>query len=373
MKMNIISPEFQTELKIKVLVIIIVVISGILVACAPKPLLPYSEDVTPLVLLPASQAGIQDERGRFREIFCNILEERGTALPDYRPCEEALVRVGKEPNGSGETVALGSSNRKLTALVVPGVGWDCFSEWLDINDSIPNHLRQFGYELLILNVDGLSSTTNNAKQIRDAIMAMDSPPGEPNFILIGYSKGAPDMLEALVDYPEIHKRVAAVVSIAGAVGGSPLANDASQSQLALMRHWPDAQCTAGDGGAIESLRPSVRKAWLDENPLPNDFPYFSLVTYPNPERISSVLHFSYKKLSRVDARNDSQLLFYDQVIPSSILMGYANADHWALAVPIARSHSTLGAVFVDQNQYPREAMFEAILRFVEEKLDMHVD
>ena len=97
---------------------------------------------------------------------------------------------------------------------------------------------------------------------------------------------------------------------------------------------------------------------------------FSLVTYPQPERISSVLHKSYKKLSRIDARNDSQLIFYDQVIPSSTLLGFANADHWALAVPISRSHPTVGSIFADQNQYPREALFEAILRFIEEQLAM---
>ncbi len=49
-------------------------------------------------------------------------------------------------------------------------------------------------------------------------------------------------------------------------------------------------------------------------------------------------------------------------------MGYANADHWAIAVPITRSHSTLSTNFVDQNHYPRVALFEAILRFVEERL-----
>ena len=39
----------------------------------------------------------------------------------------------------------------------------------------------------------------------------------------------------------INFRVAAVVSAAGATGGSPLANDATQSQLELMGHWPKAQ------------------------------------------------------------------------------------------------------------------------------------
>ena len=187
-------------------------------------------------------------------------------------------------------------------------------------------------------------------------------------VLIGYSKGAPDILEAIVTYPEIRPRIAAVISAAGAIGGSPLANDATQSQLELLRHWPDAQCTTGDGGAVESLRPATRKAWLAQNPLPPDFPYYSLVTYPKPERISTILASSYNKLSRVDARNDSQVLFYDQVIPGSTLLGYVNADHWALSVPIARSHSMLGATLVDQNDYPREALLEALLRFVEEEL-----
>jgi hypothetical protein len=81
-----------------------------------------------------------------------------------------------------------------------------------------------------------------------------------------------------------------------------------------------------------------------------------------------VLKSSYRKLARIDARNDSQVIFYDQVIPGSGLMGFVNADHWALAVPIARSHTTIGAVLVTQNAYPREALLEALLRFVEEDL-----
>ena len=49
-------------------------------------------------------------------------------------------------------------------------------------------------------------------------------------------------------------------------------------------------------------------------------------------------------------------------------MGFINADHWAIAVPIARSHSFIGSTFVDKNDYPREALVEAVLRFVNEDL-----
>jgi hypothetical protein len=135
-----------------------------------------------------------------------------------------------------------------------------------------------------------------------------------------------------------------------------------------LRQFPGAICKPGDGTAVASLRPSARRAWLAANPLPTDVRYYSLATFPQPQRISAVLRSSYRKLARVDARNDGQLIFYDQVIPGSRLLAYVNADHWALAVPIARSHATIGAAFVTQNGYPREALMEALLRFIEEDL-----
>jgi hypothetical protein len=33
------------------------------------------------------------------------------------------------------------------------------------------------------------------------------------------------------------------------------------------------------------------------------------------------------------------------------LLGFVNADHWALAVPIARSHRFIGSTAVDKNNY----------------------
>jgi hypothetical protein len=135
-----------------------------------------------------------------------------------------------------------------------------------------------------------------------------------------------------------------------------------------MRYFPGSDCSDGDGGALESLRPKVRRTWLAEHALPPEIAYYSLVTYPHPERISSVLGTTYRQLARVDARNDSQVIYYDQMIPNGTLVGFVNADHWAVAVPVAREHGFLGNTFVDQNDYPREALFEALLRFVEEDL-----
>ena len=150
--------------------------------------------------------------------------------------------------------------------------------------------------------------------------------------------------------------------------GSPVAEKVSQSTLELLRHWPKADCSKGDRGAMESLLPEVREAWLEANPLPGDLPFYSLATCPEPDRVSKVFKSSYKKMAKTDARNDGMVLVVDQFIPDSSFLGCVNADHWAVAVPIARTRPKAADRYVEHNDYPREALFEAILRFVEEDL-----
>ena len=336
-------------------------------ACSSRPLTPFSVDTPPLVLLPAERAGIGDQRGRFREIVCAVLEQH-TDDPYYRACEQTLVRLGDEPPGTGQPVYLGPARRNLIAAFVPGVGWDCIEQWMEYEDEFARNTLKFGWPSYIFDVDGRSGTDNNARQIRDAILDHADQIRPGSLVLIGYSKGAPDALTAIVDYPEIRPFVAAVVSVAGAVGGSPLANKATEGQLELMKHIPDAECSEGDGHAVESLRPAVRQKWLAENPLPDTIPYYSLVTSPLPGQISSILMGSYDKLARIDPRNDGQVIFHDQVIPGSTLLGYLNADHWAVAVPVSKSHPFIGRHFTDRNDFPRAILTEALLRFIEEDL-----
>jgi dienelactone hydrolase len=349
---------------------IVVMLAALVIAgCASKPLVPYTADTTPLMLVPAIQSMEQDERGRFREIFCEVLETRKDSIPDYRSCDEAITRVAREPRGAGRAVTLGPAHRRLKILFVPGVGWDCFAKWLAIEDTIPEHLRQFGYDMETVDIDGLASSASNAKKIRDVILDTPQDGTQSDLVLLGYSKGAADVLVTLANYPEILGRIAAVVSLAGAIGGSPLANDASDDQLNLLQHFPGATCKPLDGGALPDMRPETRKAWLAGHALPAGIAYYSMITFPAPDRISALLSSSYHKLSQVDARNDSQLIFYDQFLPNSALVAYLNADHWAVAVPIARTHDAVGALLVDQNAYPREALYEALLRLIEEDLE----
>lgn len=327
--------------------------------CAHQPAAEYVVDVP---------AGVVDARGRFDDVYCAVLEARAAALPDYRPCAAALSPVTNSPRGDGRAVDLGFSPRGLVAGMVFGIGYECFAEWLEEPGTARAHVRQFGFDMLTIDVDALSGTATNARQIRDAVMALPIEAGLPRLVLVGYSKGAPDVLEAIVAYPEIRERIAAVVSVAGAIGGSPLAEDAKQQQADMLRHWPGAECEPGDGQAVESLRPDVRKKWLADNPLPTTVPFYSLVTLPDPDLVSRIVRSGYRKLSKIDARNDSQMIYADQIVPGSVLLGFLNADHWAVAVPVNRSHPVISKTLVNHNDYPREALLEAVLRFVEEDL-----
>jgi hypothetical protein len=350
--------------------LIVVTVVFVLAACSYQPKVPYSTDYDPIAEISTAVGGIEDGRGRFREIFCTVLDAHGRDLPDYRPCDEALTLVGEEPPASGRPVYLGMSEGDYLVGVVPGFGWDCIKGWLDHQNYGPKHVAQFGYESDFLAVDGLSGTATNARQINEFLTDLPAEDDGKRLIMMGYSKGAPDLLDFVVSYPETAGRIVAVVSLAGAVGGSPLAVEATQDQANLLLKAPKSDCDEGDGGGVEALRPDVRKQWLAENPLPDHIKYYSVVTYPDPKtRMSAGLESSYRQLSEMtDARNDSQVVFYDQVIPGSTLLAFPNADHWALAVPVDRQHRFFGSTVVDRNDYPREALFEAIIRYIEEDL-----
>lgn len=337
----------------------------VLAACAPQPLLDSRPQTPPLALVPAAQAGIVDRRARFRDILCALTADHGIELPDHRPCDQVLHRLAGETPAGRSPVNLGRARLGLRLAIVPGLAAQCLGDLgLPLRDAA-RHVERLGYEVTWIDVDGLSSSTRNAAEIRAAILSMADVPDRP-IVLLGYSKGATDVLEASA-HPTVAARVAAVVSLGGAVNGSPLADRASETLLDALAHIPGLGCEPGDRGAVNSLRRSTRLAWLATRQPSPSIRYYSLVSFVARDRVSSVLRSSYDDLSVIDPRNDSQLLFYDQLVPGSTLLGYLNADHWAIALPIARD-GALTELLVDQNAFPREVLLEAILKQIEEDL-----
>jgi hypothetical protein len=69
----------------------------LLSACSSQPQIPFSYSLDPLSFEPGNTYNVTDGRARFREIFCAANEDHGESLPDYTPCEDALVRFEDEP------------------------------------------------------------------------------------------------------------------------------------------------------------------------------------------------------------------------------------------------------------------------------------
>lgn len=340
----------------------------VVAGCASQPGTPYTLDASPLAFVDKGGVKTDDQRSRFREIVCAINEKSGRGFPGYRPCSEILNGFFDEPPGLGKAVNLGPARSKLRIAVVAGLGAECFADLVQPFPFALEHLRSLGYRTATIKVDGLSSSARNGQQIRDAVLNMDLDTANERLILVGYSKGAPDIIEGLVAYPELQERVAAVITIAGAVNGSPLGDDAPEWMLSLLGHLPGSDCDEGDGGAIESLKPSTRRRFASTHTLPERVRYYSLGTFAPRESISTPLRGGYDELSEIDPRNDGQMIFYDQIIPGGGLLGFVKSDHWAVALPISRQYPTLAPYVVDRNAFPREVVLEAAVRHVEEQL-----
>jgi hypothetical protein len=337
-------------------------LGAVLASCALEPLPDIGAATPPSALVPA---GVIDQRARFREIFCALSQDHGADLPDHRPCEQALHRLPGEGPASGQPVNLGPARLRLRLMIVPGLVAQCFGELALPLRLAARHVEQLGYGVTWIDVDGLSSSARNATEIRAAIL--DTPvAAEQPIVLLGHSKGASDALEASAD-PAVAERVAALVSLSGSVNGSPLVDRAPAGLFAVLGYLPGLACGPGDGGGLESLRPSTRTDWLATHPGVPAIGSYSVVSYAERSQISAVLRPWHDALSPIDPRNDGQLLLYDQILPASRLLAFINADHWAGAMPIARD-SVLGAAFADHNAFPREILLEAILKQIEEDL-----
>jgi len=321
---------------------------------------------------PKVRADVVDARGRFREIVCRLRQVRlrEGPLPDDRPCDDALVRFPDEPVGTRAPVATERSRSRRRILVVPGIFGECISPWITPYGDARPHLEELGYRPDVIPVSGTAGSGKNAGSVRDFVLGLtDLAPGE-KVVLVGYSKGAVDILEALVAFPELTRRVAAVVSLAGPITGSPIADDVPRWRRTLIESLLGPFCGGGRGG-ITSLTREERRTFMTRARLPASIRYFSVIGMVDEPEVSRALASYYRDLARVDPHNDGQVVPEDAVIPGGVLLGYVRADHWALALPFSRAGGPLGwlaRLLADRNAYPRELLLEAIVRAVEERL-----
>lgn len=337
----------------------------LLCSCASEPILTYESAAPAQALLTIDAAGVKDGRARFRELFCERFEAIGAPANGRPNCSDYLHRLADEPASSGAPGHPAIPLRSVRFIVVPGYFGDAAPSGIRALGPSMDRLTGKGYRIEYIRVSGGGGSGHNADQIAAHFREREFPEHE-KLVVIGYSKGTIDLLHFLVANPDLARRVDAMVGYAGAVNGSPLAEVYPEFliNIALAIRGSDF----GDSNGLHALKPVVQMAWLSNHSLPAHIKYFSLSAFTDRENISSILTDSYDRLAQINPRNDGQLIFYDQILPGSTLLGYANGDHWAIAMPFTEKSGLVASVFATRNVFPRDAMLEAVLLYVRENL-----
>ncbi len=323
-----------------------------LAGCASSPLDDAARTAPPAALVTADAAGIRDLRAPYRAAVCARL-----ATP--ADCERILPRLAGEAPAADPAMPVGLASRYRIAFV-PGLFSECFDRYARPFADVERDLRAEGFTVDYLTVSGRGTSAANAERLAARIAAIGDDPRP--LIVVGYSKGLVDTMELAVRHPAAARRIAAVVSVAGAANGSPLAARLQDVYREWGAAFPLPGCDAGNGDEILDLRRDVRMAWWQRYGTAMTLPVFALVGAPDPEQVSPAMRASYRRLAQIDPRNDGKLLAYDQLVPGGFLLGYANADHWAIAIPVAAELPVLAAFFRDE--VPRTALVRAALDVV---------
>jgi hypothetical protein len=347
---------------------IFLVLLNIVSICGCTPtLLKFDVDTPAQTLTYAGAPPIYDQRPRFREIFCGLINENSEAQHRRIKCEDYLWRLNDDQQGDRLNQPLPQHDTSLRVILVTGAFGECFPEMGKPYQDAAARLEKLGYRIDTIVVSGRSSSSYNATMIAKTVDGFELRATE-RLILLGYSKGATDILHFLVDYPEIAKKVTAVLSVAGVINGTPLADKFAETYANWFKKTPIKECEPGDGGVLESLKRSAQFPWMAVNFLPQKVQYYSIVAFTNRENVQPGLLLTYDLLRKIDPRNDGQVIFYDQAIPGSSLLGYINLDHWAIAVPVREKMASAGWAAASNHPHVRGLLFEAMILLLVEKL-----
>jgi hypothetical protein len=93
-----------------------------------------------------------------------------------------------------------------------------------------------------------------------------------------------------------------------------------------------------------------------------------LAAFATNDRVARALEPTWKHLGATEVRNDGQVVAADAIIPGSTLLGFANADHWGIALTTETAHPVLLARS-DRHPFPLEQLLLAIVTFVVDDLE----
>jgi hypothetical protein len=302
------------------------------------------------------QPDTEDVNQKFADLFCSVLKQQNPDTGDWGSCGEYLAHPGKED------AALAALPTKYRVLIVPGILSSCASK-APAFDQGQKYLREkYGMTVDLLGVPN-NSCEDNARMIAGYVREQQKT--DPRkFIVLGYSKGAPDLQVALAEEDGVAQAVVAFITVAGASGGSPIADTLpAEVNGWIARYQNMGKCEGDLATGFKSLKSEVHQAFLSSYPDPV-VPTYSLVAVSDKTNTSKALLEAQTFLSVFDLTNDGQFTKWDAIVPGARYLGAARADHLAVALPLDKMAGGEVQRFMDHARYPRAALLESLVRFV---------
>ncbi|MFO1414137.1 MAG: hypothetical protein U1F10_09600 [Burkholderiales bacterium] len=311
-------------------------------ACASDPL--PSPDRAPR--LPDELADARDLRGPFRAAFC----------AREANCDDALWRFAGEAPVPPPARA---DPARFHLLFVPGFLASCFPDIHTFGD-VMQAAREQGYAVDYLEAAGRAGVAANARTLALAVAAL--PDDGRRLVFVAHSKGAVDVLQMLVDQPAIARRTTALVAVAGALQGSPLADRLDGLYGATFGAFPFRSCAKDDGTPVQDLQREARRRWWTEHGNRIGVPVYSLVSVPEATRLAPTLYPFFMTLTNYSRYNDGMLLAAGQVAPGGALLGVVDADHLSIGIP--RPETFPQSLWFSPVPFPRTAAILAAIDVV---------
>ena len=291
-----------------------------------------------------------------------------------------------------------------TLVICPGLV-NSMLPWRAFQAALPKLAAERGWPVLCADAHPVRSCAANVEDLAAAIERGEGldhgcariapeaaePPGD--VVLLGYSKGSPDALTALVDRPGLAERVRALYGWGGAFGGSFLADDIydaiKDADIPLGRIGDTlaavlkAVCPLVNleglserldeydvKGAIRDLTTTERERFLAEHAEELDalnLPIFTITAATTALEVPTLQAQGYLEIRKRDPQNDMQLTQAQArlEIPMATHLAVLRAHHWDISYDPFPLHTRMGSANLD-HRFPREAALVAIVQLTAE-------
>lgn len=329
--------------------------------------------------LPLAAAGVIDARDGFARVFARELAHDPRFAGDGADRWLHGIAAGARADRPAEPP---SAAADTVVIVVPGLFGDCLGPWSvpfgnggsalpEAGAPVPPAYAPYAdlglREVRLAPLPGRASVERNGERLAVLLREQAADPEVASIVLVAYSKGVADALHALqrvaVDGAAPPK-LRALVSVAGTVSGTPVADRFAGLYDTVARRFAPLECSESEGGELDGITRGARIASLAAHPPPAGVAYYSIIAHQPRGEMSPALRPTARLLEAIDPRNDGQVIAADAILPHGTLLAEANADHWTIALP-RDGHAKAPLRWLGpRGQFPREALFRAAIHWV---------